>query len=214
VLERPENTLARLGVPPKFVPRGVQGARLRSALIESLSTLPAPDPVPDAQGVVIAIVGIGSRPVMLARALAEEHGYDPDNVVVASSTELSDVPSWLQLNDAETADERRRSWRRREHATFVAVSITGLGISSDWAHGVLDRLEPTQVWAIATAATKPEDIQAWTERLGGVDVLALERLDDTTSPAAVMRLPVPIGRLDGAPATALRWAELLLAQIG
>ncbi len=210
VIERPENVLFRLGVPARFVPRGMSGTQLRGALIDSLSKLPSPALLPETNGIVIAVVGVGARPVMLARALAAEHFLDPDNVVLATETELGDgVPSWLQINDAPTAQERRRSWRRRDHTTFVAVSVPAASADS-WARGVLDGLEPTQVWGIAHAAWKPEDIDGWGARLGGFDVLALENLADTVSPAAALTLDLPIGRLDGAPATPLRWADLLL----
>lgn len=214
IIERPENALARLGLPPRHIPRGVTSSRLRAELIESLANLPTVDVLPDAPGVAIAVVGVGARAVRLARTLAEEQGLDPDNVVIAAPGSLGDrVPSWLQITDPPTADERRRSWRRRADATFVAVAMTPDGDGADWAASMLDALEPTQVWAITHAAWKPEDIDAWCDQLGGVDVLALERLGDTVSPAAVLGLGMPIGRLDGAPATAMRWAELLLERL-
>lgn len=214
VLERPENALARLGLPPRHIPRGATSSRLRAALIESLADLPAVDPLPDAPGVTVAVVGVGARSLRLARTLADEQGLDADNVVIAAPGPLGDaVPSWLQITDAPTADERRRSWRRRADATFVAVAMTPDGDGADWAASMLDALEPTQIWAITHAAWKPDDIDAWCEQLGGVDVLALERLDDTVSPAAVLGLGLPIGRLEGAPATAMRWAELLLERL-
>jgi hypothetical protein len=214
VIERPENALARLGVPPRFVPRGVVGLQLRGALIESLAQLPAADLLPDATGVVIAVVGLGATPVLLGRALAEERGLDPDNLVIATERQLGDgVPTWLQITDAATADERRRSWRRREHPTLVAVSIPTVGNGDVWARGMLDHLEPTQVWGIVSATWKLEDVQAWADRLGGLDVLALEHLADTVSPAAPMQLDIPIGRLDGRPATPVRWAEILVERL-
>ncbi len=214
VIERPENVLARLGVPPRFIPRGVAGIQLRGALIEALAQLPAPDVLPDAPGVVIAVVGLGATPVLLGRSLAAERGLDPDNLVLATERRLGDgIPSWLQITDAATADERRRSWRRREHPTLVAVSIPSVRNGDTWARSMLDHLEPTQVWGIVNAAWKLEDVQAWSARLGGLDVLALEQLDETVSPAAAMQLDVPIGRLDGQPATPVRWAELLTERI-
>jgi hypothetical protein len=214
VIERPENVLARLGLPPRYVPRGASGVALRGALIETLAKLPAAAPVPESTGVVIAVVGVASRPVVLARALAAERGLDPDNLVLATQVELGEgIPAWLQITDGPAAQERRRSWRRREHPTFVALSVPTINTAGDWARDLLDHLEPTQVWGIAHAAWKPEDIDAWAERLGGFDALALERLADTVSPAAALSLDVPIGRLDGNPATPLRWAELLLERM-
>ncbi len=214
VIERPENLLHRLGVPARYVPRGVSGAQLRGALIESLAGLPVAAPLPEANGVVIAVVGIGAAPVLLARTLATERGLDPDNLVLATARELGEgIPSWLQICDPATAEERRRSWRRREHETFVAVSIPSVTSGDEWARTMLDHLEPTQTWGIVNAAWKVEDADAWSDRLGGFDVLALEHLADTVSPAAAIALDTPIGRIDGRPASALTWAEVLCERL-
>jgi hypothetical protein len=214
VIERPENLLARMGLPPRFVPRGVVGTQLRPALIESLAQLPVAAPLPEANGVVIAVIGVGAQPVMLARTLASERGLDPDNLVLATERELGDgIPSWLQITDPGTAEERRRSWRRRDHPTLVAVSVPSVTGGSDWARQMLDRLEPTQTWGIVSAAWKIEDAQAWSDRLGGFDVLALEHVADTVSPAAPIQLDIPIARLDGLSATPLRWAEILTERL-
>lgn len=210
VIERPENLLLQMGLPARFIPRGIIGNELRGALIESLSQLPVPSPLPDANGVVIAVIGVGAQPVVLARALAVERGLDPDNLVLATEHELGDgIPTWLQINDPATAEERRRSWRRRDYQTFVAISLTAVTSSQEWARSMLDNLEPTQTWGIVNAAWKIEDVDTWSERLGGFDVLALEHLADTVSPASPIQLDLPIARLDGRPATPLRWAELL-----
>lgn len=210
IIERPENLLARLGLPPRYIPRGVDDSHLRGALIESLAQLPVAAPLPNANGVVVAVVGVGAQPVLLARMLATERGLDPDNLVLATARELgSGIPSWLQITDAATAEERRRSWRRRGHATFVAVSIPSLTDGHAWAKAMLDHLEPTQTWGIVDATWKVDDTEAWAGRLGGLDVVAVEHLADTASPASPIQLQIPIGRLDGRPATPLRWAEIL-----
>ncbi len=210
VIERPENVLSRLGVPARYIPRGVSGTQLRGALIESLAGLPVSAPLPEANGVVIAVIGVGAQPVVLARMLATERGLDPDNLVLATARELGEgIPSWLQICDPATAEERRRSWRRRDHETLVAVSVPSVTHGHEWAREMLDHLEPTQTWGIVNAAWKVEDAQAWSDRLGGFDVLAVDHLAETVSPAAPIALDIPIGRLDGRPASALAWAEVL-----
>lgn len=215
VIERPENRLARLGVPARMIPRNVAPRELQGALIESLARLPVAAPLPNSNGVVIAVVGLGSAPVILARELSTELGLDPDRVVLATSEPLGEgVPSWLQITDAPTAEERRRSWRRRGNPTIVAISVpvgrAGLG----WARTILDELEPTMVWAIVDAGWKPEDIRHWEERLGGIDQLQLTRLDETVSPAAALELGIPVGRLERHLATPVAWAEMLLYRMG
>ena len=213
IIERPEQLLVRLGLPARFVPRGLTGSALRDGLVESLTRLPRAAELPKTKGVVVAIVGLGARPVLLGRSVSEELGLDPDEVVVATQSEIDGVPAWLQITEPDAADERRRSWRRRDQLTFVAISQPSLTTGTAWASDMLDRLEPTQLWGLASAGWKPEDVDAWSRRLGGFDALALDRLVDTVSPASMLSLGMPIGRLDGTDATPPVWADLLLDRI-
>lgn len=214
MLERPENALVRLGVPARLVPRGVALRELQGALVETMSRLPAPPPLPDAPGVVVAVVGAGAEPVLLARELAEELGIDPDCVVLAVQQPLGGgIPAWLQVSDAATAEERRRSWRRRSHPTIVACSLPPGRAGLGWAREILDHLEPTCTWAIVDACWKCEDVQHWSDALGGVDVMALTNLEETVSPASVLDLGIPVGRLDDRVATPVAWAEMLFARL-
>jgi hypothetical protein len=187
---------------------------LRGALIESLAELPAPPCAPDANGVVIAVVGPGASAVLLARELCAEYGLDPERIVLATEEPLGDgIPAWLQICDGATADERRRSWRRRTTPTLVALSLPPGRDALPWARGILDQLEPTIAWSIVNAGWKSEDARDWIERLGGVDALALTHSHDTVTPAAILELGIPVGRIEGRPATALEWAELLMARM-
>ncbi|MGQ0825076.1 MAG: hypothetical protein ACT4OX_08635 [Actinomycetota bacterium] len=214
VIERPENALARLGLPARLIPRGTTPKQMQGALIESLSRLPVSPLLPDAPGVVVAVVGHGVQPVLLARELADELDIDPDRVVLATREPLGEgIPAWLQVCDAATAEERRRSWRRRPYPTLVACSVPPGRHQLEWARDILDHLEPTCTWAIVDAGWKCEDVQHWAEVLGGLDVLALNQLDETTSPAAVLDLGIPVGRIEGRPATPVAWAEALCSRL-
>jgi hypothetical protein len=189
-------------------------AQLRGALSESLAELPAVPLIPNANGVVIAVVGVGASAVVLARDLSVEYGLDPDRVVLATAEPLgAGIPAWLQICDAGTAEERRRSWRRRATPTIVAVNLGGGRHGLEWARQILDHLEPTIAWSIVSAGWKTEDVRDWIERLGGIDALALTNLDDTVSPAATLDLGVPVGKLNGKHATPVTWAELLTARL-
>jgi hypothetical protein len=214
VIERPETSLARLGLPARLVPRGIAPSELRGALIETLAELPATPALPQANGVVIAVIGNGSSAVLLARELCAEHGLDSERIVLATQEPLgAGIPAWLQICDGPTAEERRRAWSRRNTPTIVAVSLPPGRNALPWAREILDNLEPTIAWSIVNAGWKSEDVRDWVERLGGVDVLALSNVDDTVSPAAVLDLGVPVGRIESEHATAIRWSELLLARI-
>ena len=77
----------------------------------------------------------------------------------------------------------------------------------------IDALEPTMVWAAIDATRKPEDLLEWSEELGGLDALSVTNLEDTVSPAAVLQCGIPVGRLDGRPATAAQWASVLAPRL-
>jgi hypothetical protein len=78
---------------------------------------------------------------------------------------------------------------------------------------VLDALEPTMVWGAVEATRKAEDLLSWSDQLGGVDALSVDRVDETLSPATVLRCGIPVGRLDGRPATPALWAALLTPRL-
>jgi hypothetical protein len=88
-----------------------------------------------------------------------------------------------------------------------------LGRPTAWVAEVLGALEPTVVWGVVEASRKVEDIVSWSNDLGGLDALCLTCLDETVSPASPLRTGLPIALLEGQPATADRWADLLLSRL-
>jgi hypothetical protein len=199
--------LERLGLPHDLVPEHATDAGLRSALLESLSRLPVAPAPPDTHGVVVAVVGEGTAPARLARRLATDLEIDLEHI------ELSTPRRGCDLAAPAAAAERRLSWRRRPRPTIVVVSTGTSRRELAWARAILDNLEPTIVWAVADASCKPMDIGDRLARLGGVDALALMGVENTVSPASVLELGVPVGRLDGQVATPLSWTELLMERM-
>jgi hypothetical protein len=204
--------LARLGLPePLCTPAGERDIRI--VLAERLRTLPAPPPLPNATGAVLAVVGDADRALGLARDVAQELGLDPGDVLLATpDAGTSRVPAWLRLDNRDTAAERRRSWWRRDRLTLVAVDAC-FGVSPHWGRRMLDALEPTLTWGVVEATWKPEDIERWSDSLGGVDSLAVQNVRATVSPAAILGVDVPVARLDGSVATPTVWSSLLAERL-
>ena len=141
--------------------------------------------------------------------IAAELGLDPDALLIASPVYKGRaIPAERRLVSVEAAGEARLAWRRRPRPTVVAVDAP-MGRTSEWTRRVIDALQPTMVWGAADAARKPEDVFEWAEQLGGFDALGVGNLDGTVSPAAVLQCGIPVGRLEGRPATPLLWASLL-----
>jgi hypothetical protein len=171
------------------------------ALVRLLEQLPAAPRFPRAAGTVVALLAERGVVVDLAEQLAAEIGAD--EIVLASPRRGADV------REAAAAEDARRSWRRRRRPTLVAVEAPFTVVADAWRQEVLDALEPGLVLARVDAGRKPEDITAWSDAVGGIDALLVEDLASTTTPAAVLGAGIPVARIDGAPATAARWAALL-----
>ena len=96
---------------------------------------------------------------------------------------------------------------------MVVVDASMIGHDRLWATDLIVALRPTAVWSVVDATAKTEDIAAWIDSLGGVDALALEHIDDTVSPAAVLGVGVPVARIDGQPTSAARWVATVVDRI-
>lgn len=198
------DALARLGVPMDRLALPERTDEPPAvALVRLLERLPAPPPFPRTQGAIIALVGDRRATTDLAATFADELGIGPDEIVVAGRGRAA------MVRTSDDADERRRAWRRRRRPTLVTVDAPFGIVEDDWAFDVLAALEPVLVMGHVDAWRKPEDVCAWATGLGGLDALAVDGLDRTTTPAAVLAVGVPVALLDGAPATPLRWAALL-----
>jgi hypothetical protein len=207
LLPQGDARLLALGLPSELAPSTAVTGDLRTALCQRLAQLPPPPVLPRTTGVVIAIVGIGTAPIALARRLADELDIDPQHVLLATPEAMSDV------SHPEEAEAFRRSCRRRAEPTIVACSIGSGRAQLGWAHRILDRLEPTITWAVVDASVKAEDVGHRVTLLGGVDVIALTGIADTISPAAILGLNIPVGRIGSNPATPAVWADLLMERL-
>ncbi|MEX2254409.1 MAG: hypothetical protein WEC34_03125 [Acidimicrobiia bacterium] len=207
--------LGRLGLPSSLVPPDELGRRdLRRALVERLGALPVAPPVPRDPGGVIAVIGDSAGALAMARRMAGELHIEEEDVLLAAVAEYGVcIPPWLHLSEPELIARRRRTWWRRPHPTLVAIDAPMSVRHEAWAPSVVDALEPSMTLGIVDARCKPEDVEAWSQSLGGFDALALENTAETFSPAAVLRLPIPVARLDGRVATPERWANLLVKRL-
>jgi hypothetical protein len=208
--------LQRLGVPTQAcaavtpeASREIIEGELRRALDLALPPLP---PAPKSSSSVVAVVGPPNTVMSTARGIARDLGAPPDEVALATQRKVW-RPQDRVIQSAEVAIEERRSWRWRDHPSVVAIEQEVRPDRSAWTTEILQALEPTLCWGVAKASHKPEDLAAWSDALGGLDVLALIELDGTTTPAAALASPIPVGSLDGEPATPALWATLLCARL-
>ena len=213
-LQGPAAELARLGLPSHLRPTGV-GEQLHTALRASLSRLPTAPPALNRAGGVLAVVGPLAQALDVAREIAAELGLPAaTSVAVATAgATTSDVAERQVLHDADEAAERRAAWRRRSNLTVVAVDAPLTASGAADARAFLTALSPTATWGVVEATRKAQDVGSWTRALGGVHALALTELEETSDPAAVLELGIPVSRLGGRPATPRAWATLLTGRL-
>ncbi len=202
--------LTERGLPMEYVPHLPETVHLQAALAERLVALPPVPPTPEIKGAVIAVVGPRDVAVEVARDLAAELGQGSEQVVLASQSRYRSrgCPPVLLASAGEAADERR-SWRRRNRPTVVAVDAAPGTTDQLWGREVLDALKPAVAWGVVDASRKTEDVAAFADAIGGIDALALHAVGTTVTPAAVLHLGIPVGRLDRKPASPALWAAVL-----
>jgi hypothetical protein len=203
--------LATLGLP---VDVDLDGQDPATGLLRALSALPAAAPVPKAAGDVVAVVGERDAALTLARTLAAELGLGADEVVLASEhDDGADLPLGCLLPSVPAVADERCSARWRRRPSIVVVDTPVRPGASTFGRRALEALEPTATWGAVTAAAKPEDVLAWSDSLGGLDAVAVDGLDDTSTPASILGTGIPVARLDGRPASPALWTALLMERL-
>ena len=210
------DALRSTGLPEPLVAsvvtRQAQGWNVAAALTDALAQMEEAPPLPQTPGTLVVVIGTGEQARTVAASVAAMVGTDPAQIglAAASSTRRATGGQRASLRacTAEDAAALAPGWRRSQ-VGVVAVEAPLAGAGRNWAAHVVRAMRPTAVWGIADAATKPEDIAAWADAVGGIDALVLSGLDHTTSPATVLRSGIPVALLADQPATPARWAATI-----
>ncbi|HSL57423.1 MAG TPA: hypothetical protein VK866_06240, partial [Acidimicrobiales bacterium] len=196
--------------PPRpTAPRLVRGEAL-APLLARLEARIRPAPWP-ARPTVVAVVGDLAAARSVAASLAPRFGVDPDGVVVATQITPAEVPRWMRIDDPATAATRAASWRDRHRSAVVAVELVPGADGHAAAAAVLAALAPDQVRLVVPAWRDPTELDVKSAALGGLDVVDLVELDQASDPEAFLDGHLPVGSLDGRPASPELWAATLLA---
>ncbi|MFW3170484.1 hypothetical protein [Geodermatophilus sp. CPCC 206100] len=212
--------LLELGVPERLLgddfPAEVARRGTYAALTRALAAgLPSAPALPSAQGDVLLLVGPGVETLAAARSLAASLRLDGERLQWASRGDLGALaPRSSRVSSIEVALERKQEAERSGALTIVAVDAPLRAGGGAWLEQMIAVFAPAGVWAVVEATRKPEDVGPWLDALPRVDALMVQDTDLTADPAAVLsRSTTPVALLDGARATAHRWASLLCERL-
>ena len=175
------------------------------AVLERIETMTAIPQMPQ-QGIVVYI-GDASTTLPLVQDLGHRLGLWGNEVAVVTRRHHDDIPTWLAIDDLGDLQSRAPRWAKREGVVPVIIDDSIDKPSLDWVGEALDALRPAQTRLIAEAWRLPEQVGRVALRLGGVDAIELAQTDDTIDPLALLDLDIPVGSVEGRPAS----PELLAA---
>ncbi|GGD00405.1 hypothetical protein GCM10011512_29110 [Tersicoccus solisilvae] len=156
-----------------------------------------------AAGDLVLVLGVGARALRTARTMAVVVGGQLHTAGACADAALPHVQS------------PRSAIAARAGAVRAGTSaVVGYGLGSPVSLGT--RAEVTaqlstavglgadQVWLVVDARHKPEDIDPWVRRISSrvpIDALAVIGADETGSPETIAELGLPVGWVDGGPAS-------------
>ena len=174
-------------------------------MLEHLESVVTTTSMPES-GIVV-FVGDAALALPAVQALGQQLGMWSNEVSVVSRRTLDAVPTWLSIDSDEDLAARLPRWRRREGVVPVIIDQPIDAPKLDATLQILDTIEPAQVRLVTEAWRLPEQTGRLAGRFGGVDVIDLVDTADSLDPLGMIDLDIPIGSVEGRPAS----PELLAA---
>ncbi len=228
----PEKTAPEQGAPahprPALTDDGTPVARLLELgvpvrLLEGFGSLTEPVPLPVlvrrferppaallTPGTLVVVVGDGEDTLRTAAQLAQRARLDPHDVLLAG--EIDSVAGHGRRLLTVSAAARVRARLREDAPTIVALGVGDTFSATTAAATLLGALKPDQAWAVLDARLRTGQLRRWLRAVGehrAFDAVAAVNAFEAQAPGAVLDVGVPVGWVDGLPATAVVWAALL-----
>ena len=161
-------------------------------------------------GATVVVVGAGQDALRTASQMAGRAGLDGRDVLLAG--EIDSVAGHGRRLLTVAAAARHRSRRRTDVPTVVALGVGPGAAAHAEAANLLGALAPDQAWAVVDARLRVGEMRRLVRAVGAqrpVDALAVVGTQEAQAPGVVLDVGIPVGWVDGLPATALVWAALL-----
>ncbi|MDO8122179.1 hypothetical protein Q6346_12755 [Isoptericola sp. b490] len=157
-------------------------------------------------GTMVVVAGPAELAVRTATQMAQRAGLAPHDVVLAG--EVDALPGHGRRVQTTAA-----AGRLRERVPQDAPLVVALGVAGTAAGALLlDSLAPDEAWAAVDARLRGVQIRRWLRAVGArrpFDAVAAAHTFDAQAPGTVLNLGVPVGWLDGLPASPVVWAAVL-----
>lgn len=178
-----------------------------SVLVRRFGRVPA---VRLTKGNVVAVVGDAPAALRVATQMAYRAGLAERDVLLAG--DIDHVPGHGRRLQSPAALAKFRQKVSSEALYLVVVGVGEGPEAEARAARLLEAVDPTQAWAVVDARRRTAELRRWLRQVGQrrrFDALAVHSTADAQAPGLVLRLGLPVGWLDGLPASPLVWAALL-----
>jgi hypothetical protein len=205
--------LRMLGMPEPLA-RRVDGPDTYSGVMRALAQVERAPAPPSRPGDVLVIAGERAHAVPAARRILGELELDESRLLLAGPSGAgTGIHASRRIRSVSDAERRGRRMRRADDAHVVVVDAPLRGLDPGYVRDVCDALDATAVWAVVDATRKTADTVRYLDALGDVEAIVVHGVADTTDPASVLALDLPIVSLDGQPATRRAWAALICERL-
>lgn len=197
--------LLELGIPLRLL-AGFDDPHASVPLSVLVRTFDRPRGVRLAPGGVVVVAGPAELAVRTAVAMAHRAGLAAHEVVLAG--DVDPLPGHGRRVQTTSAAARVRERVPDDAPMIVALGVGGTGTAAE----LLAAFEPDEAWAALDARLRAVELRRWLRAVGArrpFDAVAASHTFEAQAPGTVLNLGVPVGWLDGLPASPVVWAAVL-----
>lgn len=198
-------SLLELGIPTRLL-AGFTDPYAPVALSRLVRTFDRPRGVRLAPGSLVVVAGPAELALRTATQMAHRAGLVPQDVVLAG--DVDPIPGHGRRITTAAAAARVRERAVPDAPTVVALGVGGTGAAAE----LLAAFAPDEAWAALDARLRGVELRRWLRAVGSrraFDAVAALNAFEAQAPGTVLNLGVPVGWVDGLPASPVVWAAVL-----
>jgi hypothetical protein len=210
-LDRPPSVAAllELGVPTRLL-AGFDDPHAEVPLSRLVRTFDRPRTVRLTPGSLVVVAGPPDLAVRTAVDMAHRAGLATEDVVLAGDVDA--LPGHGRRVQSAQAAARVRGRTPDDAPTVVALGVGGHLAGAIAGAELLTAFRPDEAWAAVDARLRSVELRRWLRAVGRerpFDAVAALHVFEAQAPGSVLNLGVPVGWVDGLPASPVVWAAVL-----